>query len=53
MEKVQTYPERHLFMDNIRYLMIVFVVIFHAAIAYCNLVPYWSVIDSSKSKVNN
>lgn len=51
MEKVQTYPERHMFMDNLRYLMIVFVVVFHAAIAYCNLVPYWSVIDSSKSKL--
>ena len=51
MEKIHTYPGRHLFMDNLRYLMVIFVVIFHAAISYCNIVPWWSVVDSSKSKL--
>ncbi len=53
MEKAHTYPERYLFLDNIRYLMVVFVVIFHASMSYSTIVPWWSVVDSSQNELIN
>lgn len=36
---------RILFLDNLRYLMVLMVVILHSAISYSNIVPWWSVIE--------
>ena len=35
------------FLDNIRYLMIVFVVVYHSVAAYATVAPWWSVHDTS------
>ena len=35
------------FMDNLRYLMIVLVVLYHAAAAYAIVAPHWAVHDTS------
>jgi glucan biosynthesis protein C len=35
------------FLDNIRYLMIVFVVVYHSVAAYATVAPWWAVHDTS------
>jgi glucan biosynthesis protein C len=34
------------FLDNLRYLMIVLVVVYHSVAAYANVVPWWAVHDA-------
>ncbi len=53
MEKAHTYPERYLFMDNIRYLMVIFVLVFHASMSYSPIVPWWCVVDTSQNELLN
>jgi len=36
-------PNRILFLDNLRYLMVLLVLVLHAAIPYSNFVPWWCV----------
>jgi len=38
------------FLDNLRCLMILSVVVLHAGLAYSNLVPWWPVLDASRSQ---
>lgn len=38
---------RLVFLDNIRYLMIVFVVVYHSVAAYATVAPWWGVHDGS------
>jgi len=38
-----TESSRILFLDNLRYLMVLLVVVLHAAIPYSNFVPWWCV----------
>jgi glucan biosynthesis protein C len=38
---------RLFFLDNIRYLMIVFVVVYHSVAAYATVAPWWGVHDGS------
>ena len=40
---------RLFFFDNLRYLMIILVVILHSAIGYSHIIPWWPVIDSRQS----
>ena len=40
---------RIVFLDNIRYLMIVFVVVYHSVAAYSTVAPWWGVHDGSFS----
>ncbi|MCP4114018.1 MAG: acyltransferase [Desulfobacteraceae bacterium] len=53
MEKPHTYPGRYLFLDNLRYLMVLFVVIFHASISYCTIAPWWGVVDPNRNELVN
>ena len=41
--------DRLLFFDNVRSLAVLLVVLFHAGISYSNVVPWWYVVDSSRS----
>jgi len=46
-----TYSEnqsRILFLDNLRYLMVLLVVVLHAAIPYSNFVPWWAVKEPNE-----
>jgi len=43
--------QRLYFFDNLRYLMIVFVVLGHTAIGYSHIIPWWPVIDSNQSVI--
>ncbi len=43
--------DRLLFFDNVRSLAVLLVVLFHAAISYSNVVPWWYVVDSSRSQL--
>ena len=47
----QGYIQRLYFFDNVRYLMILLVVIVHTAIGYSHIVPWWPVIDSNQSVI--
>ncbi len=38
-----------MFFDNVRSLTVLLVVMFHAGISYSNVVPWWYVVDSSRS----
>ncbi|MGD0178059.1 MAG: hypothetical protein ABSC50_14670 [Candidatus Bathyarchaeia archaeon] len=38
---------RIFFLDNIRYLMILFVVVYHSVAAYATVVPWWFYHDAS------
>jgi glucan biosynthesis protein C len=40
---------RLLFFDNVRSLAVLLVVLFHAGISYSHVVPWWYVVDSSRS----
>jgi glucan biosynthesis protein C len=40
-------PSRVAFLDNIRYLMILFVVVYHSVAAYATVVPWWGIRDTS------
>lgn len=51
MTNSQTSPERTIFLDNIRYLMVIFVLIFHASMSYVTIVPWWCVVDSNNHKL--
>lgn len=51
MTPSQTPTERVLFLDNIRYLMVLSVIVFHASIAYSTIVPWWFVVDSSQNQL--
>ena len=46
-----TYPDKNriLFLDNLRYLMVLLVVILHSAISYSNMVPWWCVTEPSEN----
>lgn len=48
-ENLPSHP-RIFFLDNLRYLMILSVVVLHAGLAYSNLVPWWPVLDSSRNQ---
>lgn len=39
--------DRILFLDNLRYLMVLLVVVLHAAVSYTKFVPWWCVKDSN------
>ena len=41
--------DRLFFFDNVRTLAVLLVVLFHAGISYSNVVPWWYVVDSSRS----
>ena len=41
--------DRLLFFDNVRSLAVLLVVLFHAGISYSHVVPWWYVVDSSRS----
>ncbi|NNK96312.1 MAG: acyltransferase family protein, partial [Desulfobacterales bacterium] len=43
--------DRILFLDNLRYLMVMLVVVLHAATSYSNFVPWWSVKEVNESSV--
>ena len=56
MEEYMTSTEhgsstRILFLDNVKYMVILMVVTFHVALSYCNLTPWWWVVDPKKSVV--
>jgi glucans biosynthesis protein C len=40
-------PARLVFLDNLRYLMVVLVVLFHAVAAYAVIAPHWPVHDTT------
>ena len=40
------------FMDNLRYLMVVLVVLYHSVAAYANFAPYWKIHDTSTFAVD-
>ena len=42
---------RLLFFDNVRSSVVLLVVLFHAAISYGNVVPWWYVVDSRRSQL--
>jgi len=44
-----TDPDRISFLDNLRYLMVLLVVILHAASSYSNHAPWWSVKEANES----
>ncbi|NIQ02028.1 MAG: acyltransferase family protein [Nitrospinaceae bacterium] len=44
-------PDRIAFLDNLRSLMILLVVILHSSLAYCNLTPWWPVWDDNRSVI--
>jgi len=44
-------PSRILFLDNLRYLMVLLVVVLHAATPYSNFVPWWAVKEPNESAV--
>ncbi len=39
--------DRVVFLDNLRYLMVLLVVVLHASVSYCNMVPWWAVLDKA------
>ena len=39
--------DRVVFFDNIRYLMVILVVVLHSACGYSNFIPYWIVNDTN------
>ena len=41
--------DRLWFFDNVRSLAVLLVVLFHAGISYSHVVPWWYVVDSSRS----
>ncbi len=41
--------ERLVFLDKIRYSVVLLVVVLHAACAYTNIIPWWSVLDAERS----
>ena len=45
----ETKTGRLLFLDNVRSLAVLLVVLFHAGISYSRVVPWWYVVDSSRS----
>lgn len=42
---------RLLFFDNVRYLMVLFVVLLHASLSYSKVLSWWYVIDSNSSQL--
>lgn len=46
------YSNRVIFMDNLRYLMVLLVVVLHASVSYCNLVPWWAVRDRTSTAMD-
>lgn len=49
IKSLPSHP-RILFLDNLRYGIILSVVVFHAGLSYSSLVPWWPVLDSSSSR---
>jgi len=43
--KLQRTPKRLFYIDNLRYLMVLLVVIVHGACAYANIFPWWCVME--------
>ncbi len=43
--------ERTVYMDNLRTLMILTIVIFHSALSYTTMLPWWFVLDNKNSQV--
>lgn len=41
-----TSSERILFLDKIRYTLVLGVVVLHAACAYCTIIPWWPVLEN-------
>lgn len=48
-ENLPSHP-RIPFLDSIRSLMVLSVVVVHSAIAYSNLIPWWPVLDENRSE---
>jgi hypothetical protein len=44
-------PKRILFLDNLRWLMVLLVVVLHSAVSYSNLAPWWCVKESNENSV--
>lgn len=42
-----TKSTRVVFLDNLRYLMIVLVAIYHSVAAYATVAPWWAVHDAT------
>ncbi len=42
-----------LFLDNLRYLLVLLVVVLHATFAYSKFVPWWCVKELKKKERNN
>ncbi len=43
--------QRVVFLDKIRYSMVLGVVVLHAACAYATIIPWWSVLDSDRRQI--
>jgi hypothetical protein len=43
--------QRVVFLDKIRYHMVLGVVVLHAACAYATIIPWWSVLDSDRRQI--
>lgn len=43
------FQNRLVFLDNIRYLIVLLVVVLHVGVGYSHLVPWWYVVDSNPS----
>lgn len=48
-ERVNVANDRVIFLDNIRSLMIILVLVLHASAAYSRFVPWWYVADQAKN----
>lgn len=46
MNGMEANQDRVIFLDNIRYLMVLSVLVLHAAAAYSHIVPWWYVVDT-------
>jgi peptidoglycan/LPS O-acetylase OafA/YrhL len=44
-----TSQTRLVFLDNLRYLLVLLVVVLHVSISYSNGLPWWYIVDSNKS----
>ena len=54
MTSLTTSPvqsQRIIFLDKIRYTMVLGVVILHAACAYATIIPWWSVLESDRREI--
>lgn len=50
-ESISEQTKRVIFLDKIRYTMVLGVVILHAACAYATIIPWWCVLDSNRKQI--